>query len=197
MVGRCNVAIAFRKRHIVAFGVLLAVSALLNVRLAREVTQLKASIAAVKTEHRLQAGTRVAALEAKDLDGRPLSIPVRAIGMPTIVYVFTPQCGWCKRNQANLRALVEQTAGRYRVVALSLTEKDLLGYAKSLPTGIGVYREPSDATRQTLGLGGTPQTIIVGSTGVVEASWVGAYQGKDKDDIERKLAIRLPGLSGT
>jgi hypothetical protein len=181
---------------VVAFCLLLGVSALLNIRLASEVKQLKASIVALKTDRRLQPGTKVAALDAKDLEGRASSVRVQAVGLPTIVYVFTPQCGWCKRNEANLRALVQQTAGRYRVIALSLTDKDLAAYAKALPAGVPVYREPSEGTRATLKLGGTPHTIVLAATGVVEASWVGAFQGASKGEIEKVLSIRLPGLGG-
>lgn len=42
--------------------------------------------------------------------------------------------------------------------------------------------------------GGTPQTYVVSSTGVVEKTWSGAYNADTQAEVESFFSIQLPGL---
>ena len=50
-------------------------------------------------------------------------------------------------------------------------------------------------TLQSLGLGSTPQTIVVSPEGKVLKVWTGAYDDKLKSEIEDYFGTQLPGLS--
>jgi hypothetical protein len=46
-------------------------------------------------------------------------------------------------------------------------------------------------------LGGTPATIVVSPQGVILKTWVGAYDGTVKGQIESYFNAHLPGLTAT
>ena len=59
-----------------------------------------------------------------------------------------------------------------------------------------MLRDVSDITRNSLKIGGTPQTIVLSKNGEVLKSWRGAYMSTVKDDVENFFGIRLPGSGG-
>ena len=58
-----------------------------------------------------------------------------------------------------------------------------------------VYTDLPEAAKRSLGLGSTPQTIVVSPSGRVMANWVGAYGPDLKPKIEGFFRVRLPGLT--
>jgi peroxiredoxin len=57
-----------------------------------------------------------------------------------------------------------------------------------------VYSGLKGETIQALGLGGTPQTIIVSPDGRVLKVWKGAYADNLRPEVEAYFGIQLPGL---
>ncbi len=45
-----------------------------------------------------------------------------------------------------------------------------------------------------MGLGPTPQTIVISPQGKVLKSWVGAYHDKTQREVETEFGVLLPGL---
>jgi len=43
--------------------------------------------------------------------------------------------------------------------------------------------------------GVTPQTILVGTDGVVKKVWLGALTATQQSEVEKYFSVRLPGLS--
>ena len=63
-------------------------------------------------------------INVKGLNGEPSSITYQGDGLPTILYIFSPRCLWCASNLENAKALASGTNGRYRFIALSLSDDD-------------------------------------------------------------------------
>ena len=174
---------------------LLVCSVLMNVLLARRVGALRESLLRVKSENRLAAGASVPAIEAKDLDGRPASIAFEAGGRPTVLYVFSPSCGWCAKNLPNVKALASEVSGQYRFIALSLSAHDLRDYLSQQNFDFSVYCEPAAAAVTAYRMGGTPQTVVISADGRVIKNWYGAYSDSTRREVEEYFHVRLPGVA--
>jgi len=58
-----------------------------------------------------------------------------------------------------------------------------------------MYTRLTSETIESLGLGSTPQTIVISAEGRVLKNWKGAYGERVQPDVEAYFGIRLPGLS--
>jgi hypothetical protein len=112
--------------------------------------------------------------------------------------MFAPNCIWCARNLANLKALIAQGKVRHRFVGLSLTN-DMLTLRHyvddqrlDFPVFARLEGEP-DAMRRLAS--SAPQTIVVSPEGIVIRSWTGAYTSDDAVEVESYFHLRLPGLA--
>ena len=59
-------------------------------------------------------GTIVPTISAKDMDGADVRLNWDSDYRPTVVYFFAPTCGWCARNLANIKRLIEMRHLDYR-----------------------------------------------------------------------------------
>ena len=168
--------------------ILLALSAGINVLQAQRIRSLNAANIPVSPA----IGQAAPPIQGFALDGQPQDISLRA-GVPTVVYFFSPTCSWCERNWANVEALRNQAAGRYRVIAVSKT-RDLRAYVGAHGLGIDVVEGISDNTRQSFGFSGTPHTVVVSSDNVITHDWRGAFTARIERQIEELFEIRLPGV---
>src|SRR5215471_3340557 len=54
----------------------------------------------------VRVGTKLPAqFTVTDAEGKPALLNLAEDSRPTVVYVLSPLCGWCKRNEANIKAL--------------------------------------------------------------------------------------------
>jgi peroxiredoxin len=173
--------------------VLLFASVVLNVFLARKVSMLRATIEAFKSEGRLQVGTKVPVIEGLSVDGTNQTLDYGSVRIPTVLYVFTPQCGWCAKNVENLRTLIANSGSGYRVIGISLTKQDLKKYLEKERLSLPVYTDVGDSTRIAYRLGGTPTTIVISPEATVLKVWSGAYTDGIRQEIESYLRVQLPG----
>jgi peroxiredoxin len=169
------------------FNVALIASTALNLYQMREINALRRA-------ETLQVGTRIAPIAASDREGRSSRIEL-AGSRQTLLYVFSPHCGWCTRNQPNIKALTEKVKERYRVIFLSLTDRGLQEYLHTNPLVFEIYSKPSAEAVAAYKMEITPQTIVLSRDGRVERVWQGAYVGRQKEEIERYFDVRLPGLT--
>ena len=167
---------------------LLVLSTAVNVAQAQRIRML-----ASRSESQVRlVGTRVAAIHASSLDGKPIEIEVGR-GLPTVFYYFSSTCGWCERNWANFEALAQGGGDRYRFVAVS-AEKGLRPFVEKRGLRVEVFEQLSDETLLALRLVGTPTTIVVGADGVITHDWRGAYSERLVRQIEDLFGVNLPGL---
>ena len=167
---------------------LLTVSAGVNISLARELRALKST-----TRGGLAVGSMVPPIDAVTLDGRRTRIDF-VTAQPTVLYYFSPTCGWCERNWTNVRHLIDEAATRFRFVGISTTA-DVAGFLEERDVDLNVVTGLHEEAIRGWRLGGTPHTIVVSPAGKVIGSWAGAYSGTIGREVEQFFGVKLPGLS--
>ena len=140
----------------------------------------------------LAVGEQIPAVAVESLQGQAQTIDWIAAGQPSIVYVFRPDCVWCRHNRAGARMLLEHSA-QYRFIGLSTSAKGLKEYVAENRLTFPVY-VASSKTIERLKLGVTPETIVVASGGRVQKVWPGAYGGAIVNQIESMFGFKLPAL---
>ncbi|MCS6806944.1 MAG: hypothetical protein RMM98_09760 [Acidobacteriota bacterium] len=173
--------------------VLLAVSLSLNVHLGWRVRQLENAFGSPGNSIFLSIGMTVPPVMATDLKGKQETISYAGYSMPTVLYIFSPTCVWCDLNTENIKTLVAFSRNTFRFIGLSLTEAELQEYLNIHQLNFPVYELLPD-TIGRLGLGVTPQTIVVSPEGKVLRNWIGAYGGRTQREVEAYFGIALPGL---
>lgn len=189
-----------QSRRLVALDVLLVVSVALNVALAYRVrgfVSTQDALMARLAERQLKPGTAAPPISATRVDGdigMVETIRYDTTDLPTVLYVLSPQCGWCVRNEVSISRLVAEKGHEYRFVALSLVTDGAAKYWSQHDLGMPLYADVSEQTRDAYKMGATPQTIVVSPDGVVIANWNGAYLASQKDKIEAFFKVSLPDV---
>lgn len=173
-----------------ALAVALTMSLTMNVYLARKAGPgvWAASSKTITINDRLPSPLAVV-----DADGKATTLTFDD-SRPTVVYVLSPLCTWCKKNEANIKAVAASSASRFRFVGLSLVSTNLKEYVADRHAPFPVYAVKSQEQAAKLGLGGTPTTLIVGSGARVQKIWTGAYMGDNVKPVEQFFGVTLPGL---
>lgn len=171
--------------------VILAVSVAMNVWLARQVGEQALRLSAMVARPALAAGDALPDVTLLDQAGGRVRVSYGAAGMPTILYLLSPTCGWCNKNVEAVEELVRQTSGRYRAIGIALgDEAQLAKYP--VKYSFPVYHGLGDADARAYKVRSTPATIVVSPAGVVTHIWNGAFVGDTKSNVETTLAVRLP-----
>ena len=189
-----NAGKADSRLSIAVLTLMLVISVVLNIMLARKVRELTGMQNVVRAERELKVGTAVPPITAKRLDGKSETITYLGSDRPTVLYIFTPQCEWCTRNLDNLKTLIEQKGEEYHFTGISLSteglEKYIADHHLTFPIYTGISKEAGEAYK----MGGTPQTVVVSPQGQVIQNWVGAYAADQKSQVEAYFNITLPGI---
>src|SRR5690242_4370248 len=97
--------------------VLLIASLSLNVFLAwRLKAQPPVTPTQTPTAHRLSLNEDVPPLVVKNLSGQLETIKYSDSAQPTVLYVFSPNCKWCERNNPNVTAVANAKTGSFRFI---------------------------------------------------------------------------------
>lgn len=172
--------------------VLLTCSVGINLLLGLRVSKLEHGIESLEFGNGLYVGTTVPPIKGRLLGAHPGGLDFSRSKVPTLLYVFRPDCGWCEKNLSNLRALIAASGPRYRIVGLSLPSATSLNlYLQMTELRFPVYADVSEDSIEAYRLGGTPETILVSPQSKVLGSWIGAYRGPLLTDIENHLGVRL------
>lgn len=127
-------------------------------------------------------------------DGRIIDLADAASGVPTILYYFSPSCGWCERNWSSVSVLEKETRGRYRFIALAETS-DLRATRATHNLEFDVVGGLKASDRQALGFMGTPQTVVISPEGRVLRTWTGAYGARVREEVEAYFNVGLPPVT--
>ncbi|MEO7658773.1 MAG: TlpA disulfide reductase family protein [Pyrinomonadaceae bacterium] len=174
--------------------VLLVGSVILNVALAEKLRGANNRLSKMAAETSVAIGDALPDIEAKNLDGTSASYSYSKDRHPTVLYVFSPSCGWCEKNFENIKALSEQKGDDYRFIGISISNKNLLEYVAKQNLRFPVLMDPSPNTVLAYKLGGTPQTIVVSKEGKAVKNWNGAYMKNLQRDVENYFQVKLPGV---
>ena len=193
--GRNSVVSSRTRFGNLTLSVLLVVSVVLNVLLARKINRLTGAQNPSIAERQLKVGTKVPGFRAVDLKGQTQFVSYDLkVGKLTVLYVFTPPCHWCDRNLDNLKELVSRKGDEYRFIGISLASDGLPDYVARNGLTMHVYTDLSEETKKAYKMGGTPQTIVVSPEGKVLQSWMGAYTGEQKNQVDSFFRVTLPGI---
>ena len=143
----------------------------------------------------LSVGVSAPDITAKNLAGADEKISFKEGDKPSIIYVFSPSCVWCNRNQENLKTIIASKRATHRIIGVSLASEGVKEYVAKHNFDFPVYVNPTPDTVKAYNLGGTPQTIVISSSGKVEQNWEGAFVGEIKSNVEKYFGIALPGIS--
>ena len=179
--------------------VMLVVSVALNVGLALKVhafmTVQEEQLARLQAMD-LKAGVKAPPLSAKRVGDSSGAVEIidYAGARPTVLYVLSPACGRCAKNESSIKKLIAEKGAEYRFIGISLADEGVLEYQAKHGLGVALYSGVNEQTRRAYKMSGTPQTIVVSTQGVVVASWSGAYLGKQKDAVEKFFEVELPDI---
>ena len=196
-VFRKLVSAGWLRSHSTILTVLLILSVGLNVLLSqkvREVTEVSRLLRLKLEAPVLGPGAKAPEFSAHELDGHEKLLSYAEVDVPTVLYVFTPDCHWCARNLENIRSVVDGAGNRFRFFGVSLTDKDLPAYLTQNKLPFHVYQTPSEEVRIAYGFNSTPSTIVVSPSGSVLQYWKGAYSEDVATEVEGYFQVKLPGL---
>jgi len=132
-------------------------------------------------------GTQVSDLRGTTADGKASTVSVTG-QRKTVLLVFSPTCGYCERNWPKWHSLLSRL-GPGANVALVNVGADLPGayLAQHQAAGQQLLTRLDPVSRREYRFNLTPQTILVGSGGVVERVWTGALEEASIREIEAAL----------
>ncbi len=174
---------------------LLCCSALINILLARTVISLKkiANSNLQRQVIRPAIGEFLPPIKASSRNSKIVeSITSENDNTSTVLYIFSPDCGWCLKNADYINSLHLQARDRFRFIGISLSSNNLDDYLTKLKIIFPVYVNPSEDSVSLYNLGGTPQTIVISNKGEVLKNWHGAYSSKMRNEIESFMKVNFP-----
>ena len=181
--------------HTSVLTILLVGSVGLNVLLARRVSNINALLQVKLRYPVLAPGSQAPTFSAKDLNGKPVILNYGENGLPTVLYIFSPDCHYCAQNLENIRFLASNLGGKYRFVGVSMTTDKLSEYLAQNSMPFQIYHSPPDTVRLAYDFRATPSTIVVSNEGKILQYWQGAYGKELQSQVERFFQLRLPGLT--
>lgn len=141
----------------------------------------------------VQVGQRLVQLEVVSSTGAKEQIRLND-GRRSVLYIMSPRCAWCKKNERNIRHLANNSGTGTRFVGLSTIPLPAgTQAAHQLPMPFPVYVVAGKPTTPDMSV--TPQLILLGPDGIVQKSWIGALDEKQQAEVEKVFNVKLPGLS--
>src|ERR1044071_52876 len=100
-----------------------------NIALLRQNQVLKKEVSVRTQPARLNQGDQLPPLHGLNLIGEKFVIEYAKDSPKTILLVFSPHCGWCKRNMPNWRTMLSQVdRSKYRFIGLSTSPESVEEY---------------------------------------------------------------------
>lgn len=164
-------------------------SAMLNVGLAALL--YKVAVDPGPPGHELRAGGTAVSIAGFTVDERPGHLQFPQHGA-TIIYFFSPQCGWCERNLDSVSRLSRRTSGTYDFLAISIDEAGIADWLSLRHPTFPVWRRIDYRSSIAYPIQTTPTTLVVSKEGRIEKIWRGAYRDRTLSDIERFFGVVLP-----
>ena len=139
-------------------------------------------------------GTALPDLVGYDIGGQRLSIGLSRANTETLIFGVSGSCIYCLEMLDAHRRLAEAAvaSGRrvYWVSRDRLEQATASVYPQIADTN-HLLVEPTHATYRALGLGATPQTLLVSADGIVKAVWKGVTRDTEavEKDIRRAMGV--------
>jgi thiol-disulfide isomerase/thioredoxin len=166
--------------------------------LIRQNRQLRAEIAELVSEQRVQVGESFSDFESVDLNNKPTTI--NSIGKArTLLLFFDTKCPYCKKQNSHWTELLKHVDSRsYEVYALfkgredRARAKDYLKEYGYNDVGVPLTVLFSDeAILERHKLRSTPNTLVLNEHGVVEKVWPGLWSSSIKTEVDSFFSTSL------
>jgi peroxiredoxin len=178
---------------------LIITMAVLNTVLIIQNRTLKASTrpAGGSRSISLNPGKVLPPLMGMDVDGKQLAFNYKSDQRKTVLLVFSPHCPYCRANMPNWKTITQTLdAKSFRVVGVSILSEGVKEYVDKYEfTNLPIIADPDPQNRVAYEMNLTPQTILIGPDGKVENVWTGLIQGKEREEIEQSLGVKLTASS--
>jgi len=138
---------------------LLVASAAINVLQGARILKLERILDSRAHAGGLGVGNSVPPLELTTMSGEQARIEYASVTTPTLLYIFSPSCIWCRRNAAAIKALTTGMRSKLRVIGISLSQDGVAAFRTETGIDFPVYM-PSPTTSLAYNLGETPTTIL-------------------------------------
>jgi hypothetical protein len=140
-------------------------------------------------------GQKLSPIDAVRMSGERVRLEFTS-SPTTVVYLMSPNCGWCIKNYDNIVALARSVVGG-RIIGLARGRDPLPVQIHLLkkPLPFDVYVVDAEDWLEQYKLIATPTTLVTNESGVVTQAWVGAFSGEAEKEIEAFFKVRLPGLA--
>lgn len=162
----------------------------INAYLLIQNRRLSSSIDDVLEASHLNSGAIVSTLRGVDIEGHNVIIDYVEGDRKTVLFIFTPDCGYCEQIMPFWQGISEKIDRRaFRVFAVSLKSDGTKEFVSryrltSSPVLEKVYFEGSNSYKFSQ----TPETVLIDADGKVEKVWKGPPDEKAKKEIEVALA---------
>ena len=135
-------------------------------------------------------GRQVQPSPVQTLDGNKTTIDYS--GKPTILYIMSPTCTWCKANTPVVTDLAKQVGATYRFVGMSMTGSGLSAYlqAHPLPFPVYVIPNPFDEVWDVFSLGATPYMVAINGSGQIVGAWPGALAKNNRAAVLKFFQLK-------
>jgi cytochrome c biogenesis protein CcmG/thiol:disulfide interchange protein DsbE len=149
----------------------------------------------------VDVGTRAPAFEARDLEGRPVSLE-ELRGEVVLLNVWATWCAPCLQEMPSMERLHRELGPRgLRVVAVSVDGApgalspggDPAEFARDLGLTFSVWHDPSGDVQRAYRTTGVPESFLIDRDGVIQRKVIGATEwdeGAHPEHIRRLLGAR-------
>ena len=156
--------------------------------LATQNRRLKASIRTLVEMQRprtLSIGGEVPALELESPRGERSRLDFD-LGSPSLLFVFNTSCPSCARTTPHWERLTTSLTGCAEIAAVSGEPGERIAeYGNEKDPGYDLYSVGQEVLAETYSITVVPQTVLVGSGGIVLGVWPGELSPGDVENIER------------
>lgn len=168
--------------------IVLVLAMLLNGYLTLQVKRLQHMIEAESS----LVGRYFPPLTVVNDNGKLFTVDYANASLGTVIYVFHPDCVWCRRNEPAIAEIAQRGLGKWQVIGVSLASKDLRTHDDQADhTGFESFHSPPKWFTLGYKVMSTPQTLVLSRDGKVLHHWRGAYSQETLVDIERALGLTV------
>ena len=149
----------------------------------------------------LRAGTSLMPFSARGLTNQMIDVQYDGSGPRRIYFYFTSACDFCRKQFPSWKEIIRTSDSRNLEAIGLVKDSENEAELRKFLTQMGCSPDSetplkiafvSDAVRSNYGLSATPVTLVADNRGVVEKSWLGAWNDAERIDALTMLKVPIP-----
>ena len=174
-----------RPRSLVITTLLGTSLAISNWWMYRENTRLRKELEFADSMQHTRVGIKVPPLHGRDLEGKDITLSYEQATRGTLLFVFSPLCGYSKVTWPAWQELERGAAGK-RVVFVNVKGDLSRQFLEKYPTGSATLLASTDpASILEYQFRETPVTVLIGPDGRTEKVWRGAIDNSRLPSVKK------------